>query len=233
MRRTFVLSIALSAAALLVTADTAQAQRWGVGIGRGGIGFGYGYGNYGYPGGYWGNHYGYGYPGYWGGNYNYGRGYGWRGYSNFGYVPNYVYSYPSYRYGYSGYAIPAYSSSAYRSDMQGYQSMYGAESTDTVRLRILVPEPDTRVWIDNNQTQQQGYDRIFESPHLAPGHQYKYHVKATWMENGKEVTKVKDVDVTAGQMTTVRFGDDNHDKDREPHPPVTPSANPPATKPPQ
>jgi uncharacterized protein (TIGR03000 family) len=85
---------------------------------------------------------------------------------------------------------------------------------NTVRLRVFVPRPDARVWIDNNATRQMGYDRVFESPQLEPGKRYSYQVKATWMDNnGQEVTKEKTVDVTPGQMSTVRFGDDDHGHD--------------------
>lgn len=226
-------TFALGGLALLVAAGPAAAQRragWGIGVGRGGVNFGYGYPGYGWAGqpgyGWAGN---YGYPGYWGG---YGvRGYGWAG--------NYGYSYPA--YGYSGYALPlsGYAGTVSGADPSGYQSMYGADMGNTVRLRVLLPRPDARLWIDNNATRQAGYDRVFESPQLEPGKRYSYQLKAAWMDqSGKEITKEKTVEVTPGQMTTVRFDDEmQHDAatpsrdQREPTRPVTPG-NPPAVNPP-
>jgi len=220
-----ILGIALASLTFFVWADTAQAR-----IGWGGFGGYYGGGwNRGFTGYYggWGNNYyspyyggysGWGYPSY--GYGSYGRGYyPSYGYSNYGYYPNMAnYVTPGYQYGYSpnysyGSTYSSTPSLSYGTDVTqsqnispaSYQSFYSGPSNDVVRLRVLVPTPDTRVWIEDSPTKETGVDRIFESPRLEPGRTYTYHLKARWMENGREVTKDREVKVEPGKETTVRF----------------------------
>jgi uncharacterized protein (TIGR03000 family) len=61
------------------------------------------------------------------------------------------------------------------------------------------------VWFGNAATEQSGAVRHFESPALKSGKDYTYEVKVRWTENGKEVTRTRQVDVRANSSATVDF----------------------------
>jgi uncharacterized protein (TIGR03000 family) len=214
------LALALFAAglAIMVVATPAEAQ-WRGGGWRGGGwggwrggwdggwygGLGYGYGSP-YYGGYYGSYYRPYYGGYYSpyayGSYTpyYGTMYG---YSTVPYT-GYSYGQPQITYNVTGMA------SAGAPQTQTYQSFYSPPSSnDRLSLRILVPAADARVWVDNTLTDRQGTDRSFVSPQLTPGQQYSYTVRASWMENGREVTRQKVLSFTPGQQLTINFGDRN------------------------
>jgi uncharacterized protein (TIGR03000 family) len=75
----------------------------------------------------------------------------------------------------------------------------------TVRMRVSLPTADAQLWIQDQLTQQRGLERVFESPNLEPGKSYTYSLRASWMENGKEVVRKLDIDVRSGQVTPVQF----------------------------
>jgi len=177
-----------------------------------------------------GSHFGYGSN--WGYNSPYSSwGYGASPYNgNWGYnQPNYYGGYNS-AYGYpynSGgftYSPPVYSGTGYTSNgyatadtaqpyaSGGYQSFYSGAGANAnqVLLRIAVPSPDARVWIQGQPTQQMGTERVFISPPLAAG-DYVYTLRSTWMANGREVSKEKQVTVRPGQETLVRFTESDAD----------------------
>jgi uncharacterized protein (TIGR03000 family) len=86
---------------------------------------------------------------------------------------------------------------------------YGASSQpapardNAARVRVIVPA-DAKVWFDNRATTQAGAERWFESPALTPGRQYTYDIKAQWRDqDGKEVTRTGQVDVSANASVTV------------------------------
>jgi uncharacterized protein (TIGR03000 family) len=206
---------ALAAVFVLAAADTAQAQRrggWGGGY-RGWDG-GYRYGGWdGYSGGFnRGYGFGYGYPysgGYYGGYYPY-RNYGY----SYGYpTTDFYYVNPPADYG-------TFDSSSYAqmpSQSGDVQSFYYAPERrdDIATVRVRLPRSDAKVFFEGQPTQQQGTDRLFQSPPLEKGKSYKYDVKATWMENGREVTREKKVDVRPGQMAMVNFGSGQGRSDTE------------------
>jgi uncharacterized protein (TIGR03000 family) len=100
------------------------------------------------------------------------------------------------------YAQPAYSF------MPSADYSYGAYAPsapdNAAHLRVIVPT-GAKVWFDNSATQQTGRVRFFESPPLTPGKDYSYDVRATWTENGKEVTRTRHVDIRANAKATVDF----------------------------
>jgi uncharacterized protein (TIGR03000 family) len=230
MRKCLVFGSALTLVALFALVDVAQAQRRG-GRGRGDDGY-YGGGYYGdgYRSGWgWGGRYGgYGYyPGYaqdWGNNgYNNGYGYGSENYNGGLYAGNY--GYPSNDSGYGGYGYGGdccCGSYGYMSPSQGYyggysgdfnqgdmyagQQPYGgfAGQSNTAAIRVILPNPQAKVWFEGQGTQQTGTDRFFISPELQPGN-YVYTVKASWMQNGHEVTREKQVKVSPGRGAMVDF----------------------------
>jgi uncharacterized protein (TIGR03000 family) len=202
MKATF-FSFALAAALALAGGNTAMAQRGGHGgAAHGGGGHAvahpaavhaaYAHGAYQHA--YYHNH-GYGYAPYVGLALGYALGSAGGGY---GYAPAYGYSYPSYGYaapGYydvvpSAYAAPAYAAPA---------------SAQPVTMTVVVPKGDAEVIINDTATTSTGTERVFESPALEPGKNYKYTIRAQWMENGKRVEQKREVPVTAGQSVTVDF----------------------------
>jgi uncharacterized protein (TIGR03000 family) len=205
--------------------------RGGYGGGWGGYGSGYGWGGYG--GGWnrgWGG-YGSGYG--WGGSgISIGLGspyYGssYYGSSYYGSYPgsSYYYSSPSYAYGSGYYASPSYtyaspsytySAPAYSSGsvilnddtMSGgaiQQAGFQNRSANQVALRVLVPDASANVWIEGEQMSIQGPERLFVSPALETGRNYTYTVRASWMENGREISRTKSLDVQAGGEYVVNF----------------------------
>jgi uncharacterized protein (TIGR03000 family) len=77
--------------------------------------------------------------------------------------------------------------------------------TDTsARVTVTVPA-GARVWFDGSATTSTGSVREFESPPLKPGKRYTYAIKASWKDNGREVTQTQQVEVTAGAHADVSF----------------------------
>ncbi len=216
----------LAGATALVTPSPGQAQRHG-GAHSGGAHFGGAHfggahvhgGNFGgfrggiYHGGGYHGHYHYGYPY---AHYAYGfyrPSYGFYSYPYYGsygysYPYYYDYAYPSpyyepYPYDYYGYVAPYYDGDG------SYQTFYppatATDQSDTsAHLTVNVPA-DARVWFDDTPTTSTGSVRQFDSPPLTPGSRYSYEVRASWHENGREVTQTQKVAVTAGAHVRVDF----------------------------
>ena len=91
----------------------------------------------------------------------------------------------------------------------GYQSYSppaaGTGQPDGVaRVTVIVP-PGAEVSFDDVTTLSKGAIRQYDSPPLEPGTRYTYDIKASWNDNGREVTQTQRVEVTAGAQVTVRF----------------------------
>src|SRR5262249_19013297 len=88
-----------------------------------------------------------------------------------------------------------------------YQSSYYTSNAgnNQVLLHVTVPRPDDRVWVEDQLTQSSGNERMFISPPLEPGSSYTYTVRATWMENGREVSQERKIPVTPGREVTLDF----------------------------
>jgi len=145
-----------------------------------------------------------------GGLYRGGFGSPYYGYGNgYSYPSYYDYGYPSY---YSGYSYPDYYSAPYYPYAGNYnttmptQSYYGGPqgNQQPIMLTVLVPSPDTQLWVGDQPMQTMGMERIFQSRPLEPG-TYSYTLKARWMENGQPVDREKTVNVQPGQRTMVDF----------------------------
>jgi len=186
------LSLLTAGLVLAVLAGPAQAQR------RGGWSGGYG-----------------GYRGWYGGTGLYASPYRGGYYSPYAY--NYgLYSQPYYTYS-PTYPVPYDSTSmmytapsdATVAQTQSYQSFYNAPAANRnqVSVHVTVPQAGARVWVDNRLTEQQGTDRLFVSPALQAGQQYSYAIRASWMENGREVSRQKTVTFSPGQEVAVNFLD--------------------------
>jgi len=190
MKRQIIFSGLLAVAAtvgVLLTAQSAEAQR-----GRGGSSGSRG-----------GSHYGGHSPGYSHGNTH--------GYHN--YIPGFSGSYgPSY---YNRYSSPYWGRSYGYYNNGGYSPSYYYAAPDTesfapandmtVHMLVRVPVPDAEIWFAGDKTQQTGVAREFQSPPLDAGRTFTYEVRARWKENGREVNQTRSVKVQAGQWLTVDF----------------------------
>jgi uncharacterized protein (TIGR03000 family) len=146
---------------------------------------------------------------------------------SYGYLPYYgyyPYSYNYYPYDHAWnpyYGADLYSGSTYDpdyldslastsvaggADLTSYSSYYSppAQVDMTAHVTVNLPE-DARLWFDDTLTTTTGAFREFHSPALTPGYQYHYDVKATWNENGHEVTQTQRVKVAPGAKVQVDF----------------------------
>jgi uncharacterized protein (TIGR03000 family) len=221
----------LAGAMVLVTPGFGQARGGGGGHGGGGHGgggfHGGGFGGGGFHGGgFGGAHFGgfrggyYGHPyahsGYNRG-YGYGGGYGFYGYGVYPFYGDYAYD----PYAYNGWAVtedsgydgsygggtPYYSYGSYPAapPATNYQSIYQPAATDNSAHVTLTVPAGARVTFGGTATTSTGPVREYQSPSLTPGRQYTYEVRATWDENGKEVTQTQQVEVTAGGHVSAVF----------------------------
>jgi len=223
MKRCFLLGLVLALVALVASVDVAQAQR------RGGRGWDGGY----YGDGYYSGSGWRGYGSYFGGGYYsgyspYNRGWAWSTpYNSWDWGTSmsndgYGYSDSSPNYGYGDYGSSDCGSYSYMGpsggyygdynygDMNGQAGTYGAfdnqpmNTRNTIGIRVVLPSPRAGVWFEGQPTRQMGFDRLYISPELQPGN-YVYTVKASWMQNGQEVTREKKVKVRPGQGALVDF----------------------------
>jgi uncharacterized protein (TIGR03000 family) len=135
-------------------------------------------------------------------------------YYSYSFTPGYAPSANTYAGTYSppstASGMPPYAQNAASST---YQSFYAGRGRgdDRAYVRVMVPTPDASVLIDNTPTQQKGFDRLFVTPTLEPNKKFKYSVKATWMENGREVARERTVEIMPGRESVVAFGGERED----------------------
>jgi uncharacterized protein (TIGR03000 family) len=89
------------------------------------------------------------------------------------------------------------------------QSLYlpetaAAQADPLAHVTVRLPA-DARLWFQDTPTANTGPVREFNSPPLTPGGRYTYDVRATWTENGREVTQTQRIGVTAGAYVDVDF----------------------------
>jgi uncharacterized protein (TIGR03000 family) len=77
-------------------------------------------------------------------------------------------------------------------------------TSNSASINIRVPATAT-VWLQGEKMNQAGTLRRFVSPALDPGMVYAYDVRATWLQNGKEVTQKKRLLVHAGDEASLSF----------------------------
>jgi uncharacterized protein (TIGR03000 family) len=192
---------------------------------RGGGCSGYG-GGYGCCGG---GYYGGGYRTYYGGGGYYGPSYAYMPGST---MPGSYYS--NGFYGSTNYYGPSVYTQNQAPEIR--QSYYMNPSQNFASVRVLLPNPEAEVWFDDAPTQQRGFERFYHSPPLDPSSNYRYTIKARWMENGQTVNQERRVDVRPGQAAFVDFrtkqqggaGEqiDNPRNNPNPNPNPNPNVNP-------
>jgi uncharacterized protein (TIGR03000 family) len=74
-----------------------------------------------------------------------------------------------------------------------------------VVVEVHVPDPAAVVTFDGQATKQAGPVRRFSSPPLPPGQGFAYEIRATWKQDGVEVTRSRRIDVRAGDRVKVTF----------------------------
>jgi uncharacterized protein (TIGR03000 family) len=131
--------------------------------------------------------------------------FGWRGYG--------VSDWPAYRRAWRADYYAPYYGTAYYYPYTAYYPGDGAayyyapdraEDGNAATIWMSVPG-EARVWFDGAATSQTGADRTFVSPSLAPGHEYVYHARVQWTENGKTVERTRDVTVHAGDRINLNI----------------------------
>jgi uncharacterized protein (TIGR03000 family) len=77
-----------------------------------------------------------------------------------------------------------------------------ASANEAARVNVLVPS-EAVVTIQGQRMSQTGSYREFVSPPLVPGHDYTYTIRATWNENGRDVSQERTVHVASGSRVDV------------------------------
>ena len=93
--------------------------------------------------------------------------------------------------------------SYYRGE-QGDQVVSSNVPSNQVALDIRVPS-SAEVTVNGEKLTATGTNRRFTSTALTAGQTYEYKVKATWTENGKQMSKERTVSAQPGQRTTVEM----------------------------
>ena len=87
---------------------------------------------------------------------------------------------------------------------------------------MRLPE-NAELWVDGVKTNQSGMTRAFVTTDLQPGQQYAYELRATWSDQGRQVTETRRVSFRAGEKVDVDFGQTNQAKPKDER---LPSPNP-------
>jgi uncharacterized protein (TIGR03000 family) len=95
---------------------------------------------------------------------------------------------------------------ALNSPRNTYRSFYSPEQiANQATIRVQLADTNARVSFEDATTEQTGRERVFASPPLDPAKSYTYKVRMTWMEDGHEMTKTKEIKVQAGREAKVDF----------------------------
>ncbi len=81
--------------------------------------------------------------------------------------------------------------------------MAAAQTRDTARIRILLPDAQARVWMDGKETKATGTDRFYDTPKLIAGGNSAYRIKASWMQQGREMAHEQYILVAPGQLAVL------------------------------
>jgi uncharacterized protein (TIGR03000 family) len=73
---------------------------------------------------------------------------------------------------------------------------------------IRLPAADAQVWFDDHRTQQEGMQRLFDTPPLESG-TYSYKIRAKWRQNDKDMERTRTVRIQPGKTVTVDFSRSN------------------------
>jgi uncharacterized protein (TIGR03000 family) len=98
--------------------------------------------------------------------------------------------------------FPAYHRSAHATTLQItiLPKKQEAEERGVAYVVAQLPK-DAQLFFDDTPTTSRGTMRTYETPRLAPGHDYHYTVRVVWNEHSKRVSQVSTVSVHAGGVT--------------------------------
>lgn len=144
--------------------------------------------------------------GYYHGGYYYGPGIG-IGIGVYPYGYGYPYAYPPLVVGgaYSYYPPTVVVQGQPAVDVQPQQPSPGEAAPKNAQIKVLVADPNAKVWFDGSPTTSTGTERLYHTPDLAAGATNTYRIRAAWIVNGKEVVQEQVVPVQSGRGSVVDF----------------------------
>jgi uncharacterized protein (TIGR03000 family) len=77
-------------------------------------------------------------------------------------------------------------------------------AADKAILVVRLPA-GANLTVDDNRTKQTGAERVFVTPPLPPGKDFKYTLKATWRDGDRNRVVMREAAVRAGSRTTIDF----------------------------
>jgi uncharacterized protein (TIGR03000 family) len=84
-----------------------------------------------------------------------------------------------------------------------YPTPVSEGSAEMAQIRVLLPDPQARIWFEGQATKQVGPDRLFYTPPLLATAANNYHIKITFMQQGQEVTRERVVSIMPGRTYVV------------------------------
>jgi uncharacterized protein (TIGR03000 family) len=71
-------------------------------------------------------------------------------------------------------------------------------------LVVKLPQEDAKLWVDEEEQEKTGEERVFKTPPLTPGKRYFYVLKAFWEPNNyTKITRTRKAIVEAGKETKI------------------------------
>jgi len=83
-------------------------------------------------------------------------------------------------------------------------SYYYSPANDSVTLNFTVPG-DAKISFGGTPTAVTGTRRQFVSPPIQPGREYTYDLQVSWKQDGREVTRTRQITVHAGDVVNLTF----------------------------
>lgn len=103
--------------------------------------------------------------------------------------------------------ISGFSTSGYVPSSSAYLPLTVAMQSGPApaQIRVLVPDPNAKVWFDGNPTKSTGTDRLYHTPPLTAETGNTYRIRAAWGPPGAEMIQEQEVSATPGRVTLVDF----------------------------
>jgi uncharacterized protein (TIGR03000 family) len=76
---------------------------------------------------------------------------------------------------------------------------------NVAQIRVMLPDAQARVMFDETATKQAGTTRLFTTPQLTAGVVSSYRIRATFLQNGREVTQERVLNVAPGMTYVLDF----------------------------
>ncbi|MCU0704900.1 MAG: TIGR03000 domain-containing protein [Fimbriiglobus sp.] len=85
------------------------------------------------------------------------------------------------------------------------QSRSKTSAAGCARVEVRLPQADAELWVNKTKTGATGVERMFESPELGEGQEYRYELVAKWTRSGEPMSETRSVVVKAGGSVAVDF----------------------------